>query len=383
MHLPTLKLKRGREESMLRKHPWIFSGAVASDYSKLNDGEVVKIVSADNNFIALAHYNYGRSIIAKILSFEEEEIDNLFFQKRLSAALSLRKSFGIPSLQTNTFRLVNAEGDYLPGLVIDIYGDVAVIETQSTGMSLKLNHIASALDAIYPVSTIVYRAGDNVTLVKGDIKFVEVLENGHKFEVDLFNSQKTGFFIDQRDNRGILSGYVKGKDVLNCFSFTGGFSVYAFAGGANSVSSLDISASALDLAQKNFLTNFPQSEEKHEIIQKDCFDYLASVENKFDLIILDPPAFAKKRESVKNALSGYKKLNQMGIKAVKKPGIVFTFSCSQLISEVDFKQMILGAVINSGESVQILKHLSASSCHPINACHNEGGYLKGMILKVG
>lgn len=394
MNYKKVKLKPKKEESLKRFHPWIFSGAVQSKDESLAEGEVVNVYTVNDEFIAVGHYQIG-SIEVRVLSFEEEDIDLDFWKKRLSSALELRKSIGLLSDNNNSYRLVHGEGDLLPGLIIDVYAETAVIQSHSVGMHESRLMICDALKAVLrdnlknvyykSETTLPYKANlgaENEYLYKGDSVNEIALENGLKFYPDWVKGQKTGFFVDQRDNRALLEKYSKGRSVLNMFCYTGGFSFYALRGGANLVHSVDSSSKAIMLTNRNVGLNFPD-DKRHEAFAEDAFKFLGGINRGgYDLIILDPPAFAKHRGAIKNALQGYKRLNAAAFEKVAPGGIVFTFSCSQVISKDAFRLAVFSAAALSGRSVRILHQLSQPADHPINIYHPEGEYLKGLVLYV-
>lgn len=394
MNYKKVKLKPKKEESLKRFHPWIFSGAVQSKDESLAEGEVVNVYTINDEFIAVGHYQIG-SIEVRVLSFEEEDIDLDFWKKRLSSALELRKSIGLLSDNNNSYRLVHGEGDLLPGLIIDVYAETAVIQSHSVGMHESRLMICDALKAVLgdnlknvyykSETTLPYKANlgaENEYLDKGDSVNEIALENGLKFYPDWVKGQKTGFFVDQRDNRALLEKYSKGRSVLNMFCYTGGFSFYALRGGANLVHSVDSSSKAIMLTNRNVGLNFPD-DKRHEAFAEDAFKFLGGInKGDYDLIILDPPAFAKHRGAIKNALQGYKRLNAAAFEKIAPGGIVFTFSCSQVISKDAFRLAVFSAAALSGRSVRILHQLSQPADHPINIYHPEGEYLKGLVLYV-
>lgn len=387
-------LKAGKEESLKRFHPWIFSGAIARIENKPQEGEVVKVYTSKNEFIAIGHYQIG-SIMVRVLSFKEENIDEKFWETRLEEALNLRRSLGlVDNPENNTYRLVHGEGDNLPGLIIDIYGETAVIQSHSAGMHLERIKISNALIKVMKgyISHIYYKSEttlpfkadllstENGFLIGGSTENVAI-ENGLKFQVDWLKGQKTGFFVDQRENRQLLEKYAKGRSVLNMFCYTGGFSFYAMRGGAHLVHSVDSSAKAISLTNENVALNFP-SDKRHQAFAEDAFKYLEEMGDKYDLIVLDPPAFAKHRDALRNALRGYTKLNAKAFEKIKPGGILFTFSCSQVVSKQDFRTAVFTAAAQSGRSVSILHQLTQPADHPINIYHPEGEYLKGLVLYV-
>lgn len=386
-------LKRGKEESLKRFHPWIFSGAIHHMDEGIEEGETVRVITAAGEFIAVGHYQIG-SIAVRVLSFEDIEINTDFWCERLQSALDVRIGVGIADSPTNnTYRLVHGEGDYLPGLVIDCYGSTAVMQAHSVGMHVCRNEICQALvqvmgDRIANVyykseTTLPYKADlhqENGFLVGGDASNV-AMENGLKFHIDWLRGQKTGFFVDQRKNRSLLEQYAKGKSVLNMFCYTGGFSVYAMRGDAKQVHSVDSSAKAIELTNDNVALNFP-GDARHEAFCEDAFKYLDEHDQQYDLIVLDPPAFAKHRAALRNALKGYTRLNVKGLQRIKKGGILFTFSCSQVVTKDNFRNAVFTAAAQVGRKVRILHQLHQPADHPINIYHPEGEYLKGLVLYV-
>lgn len=388
-----LFLKRGKEESLKRFHPWIFSGAIHHMDEGIEEGETVRVITAAGEFIAVGHYQIG-SIAVRVLSFEDIEINTDFWCERLQSALDVRIGVGIADSPTNnTYRLVHGEGDYLPGLVIDCYGSTAVMQAHSVGMHVCRNEICQALvqvmgDRIANVyykseTTLPYKADlhqENGFLVGGDASNV-AMENGLKFHIDWLRGQKTGFFVDQRENRSLLEQYAKGKSVLNMFCYTGGFSVYAMRGDAKQVHSVDSSAKAIELTNDNVALNFP-GDARHEAFCEDAFKYLDEHDQQYDLIVLDPPAFAKHRAALRNALKGYTRLNVKGLQRIKKGGILFTFSCSQVVTKDNFRNAVFTAAAQVGRKVRILHQLHQPADHPINIYHPEGEYLKGLVLYV-
>lgn len=386
-------LKAGKDKSVFRYHPWIFSGAIAKIEGKIQEGELVKVYSSDKQFLATGHYQIG-SIAVRVLSFEDIEINYDFWKTRIEQAYRMRCSLGLTTSDTNNvYRLVHGEGDDLPGLVIDCYAGVAVVQFHSVGMYLEREHIARALlevmgdrlTAIYDKSesTLPYKAAiePHNGYLYGNAENFIALENGLKFNVDWLEGQKTGFFIDQRENRSLLEKYARDKDVLNMFCYTGGFSFYAMRGGARSVHSVDVSARAIELTKQNVELNFP-GDTRHEAFAEEAFRFLEHSRNKYDLIILDPPAFAKHQNVINNAIQGYKKLNRKGIEVIRPGGIIFTFSCSQVMTKDLFRQTVFTAAANTGRKVRILHQLTQPADHPINIYHPEGEYLKGLVLYV-
>lgn len=396
-------LKKGKEESLLRKHPWVFSGAILKLDETLEEGELVQVYTHNGNFIGVGHFQIG-SITVRILSFSDVPIDADFWQSRLKAAWAVREAIGVISPEgdgasttgetvNTTYRLVHGEGDNLPGLIVDVYGTTCVLQAHSVGMHVSRFAIADALravmgekiDSIYYKSetTLPYKAelGQENGFLYGDTDNNIAIENGLKFHIDWLRGQKTGFFIDQRENRSLLEYYAKGRSVLNMFCYTGGFSVYAMRGGAKMVHSVDSSAKAVELTNENIALNFP-GDNRHAAICEDAFKYLDDNDGKYDLIVLDPPAFAKHRSALKNGLRGYTRLNVKGFERIKKGGILFTFSCSQVVTKENFRQAVFTAAAQAGRKVRILHQIHQPADHPINIYHLEGEYLKGLVLYV-
>ncbi|WP_298452327.1 class I SAM-dependent rRNA methyltransferase [uncultured Prevotella sp.] len=386
-------LKKGKEESLKRFHPWVFSGAIAHMDTEIDEGDIVRIITNSGNFIALGHYQVG-SIAVRVLSFEDIVIDDEFWKQRLKAALLMRQCAGIAdNPENNTFRLVHGEGDCLPGLVIDCYGKTAVMQAHSVGMHVSRNIIArqlvevmgSRIENVFYKSetTLPFKAdlGQENGFIYGGSDDNIAVENGLKFHVDWLKGQKTGFFVDQRENRKLLEHYAKDKTVLNMFCYTGGFSFYAMRGNAKAVHSVDSSAKAIELTNANVELNFP-GDNRHKAFCEDAFKFLDAAENKYDLIILDPPAFAKHRAALHNALKGYTRLNVKAFEKIKSGGILFTFSCSQVVTKDNFRNAVFTAAALSGRNVRILHQLHQPADHPINIYHPEGEYLKGLVLYV-
>ncbi len=389
----TIILKRGKEESLKRFHPWIFSGAIAKAEESIEEGDIVRVLTSDDKFIAVGHYQIG-SIAVRVLSFNDIEIGAEFWTERLVEALKMRIAIGIADNPlNNTYRLVHGEGDCLPGLVIDCYGKTAVMQAHSVGMHVNRLEIADALvkvmdgriENVYYKSetTLPYKAelGQENGFVIGGCSDNTAVENGLKFHVDWLKGQKTGFFVDQRENRSLLEKYSKGKNVLNMFCYTGGFSFYAMRGGAKLVHSVDSSAKAIELTNANVNLNFP-NDNRHQAYCEDAFKFLDNAKDFYDLIILDPPAFAKHRAALHNALKGYTRLNVKAFERIKHGGILFTFSCSQVVTKENFRNAVFTAAAISGRNVRILHQLHQPADHPINIYHPEGEYLKGLVLYV-
>ena len=385
-------LKRGKEESLQRFHPWVFSGAIAHIDNGIEEGDIVDVYSNDGNFIAVGHYQIG-SIAVRVLDFAQRTIDKAFFAERLQKALELRKSIGLIRPDNNAFRLVHGEGDFLPGLVIDVYGKTAVVQAHSPGMHFARDIIASALvDITGGVLCNVYYKSETTLPYKAELDPQNdyiigsydsniAMENGLKFRVDWLRGQKTGFFVDQRDNRSLLEHYSQGRSVLNMFCYTGGFSFYALRGNAKLVHSVDSSAKAIQLTNENVELNFP-GDKRHQAFEEDAFKFLNGIDGKYDLIVLDPPAFAKHKSALKNALVGYRKLNAKAFDKIRPGGILFTFSCSQAVSKEQFRLAVFSAAAQSGRKVRILHQLTQPADHPVSIYHPEGEYLKGLVLYV-
>lgn len=386
-------LKRGKEESLKRFHPWIFSGAIDHIDDGVEEGDVVQVFTEEGNFIAVGHYQIG-SITIRVLSFEDEKIDETFWKRRISSALQQRIAIGIADTPNNdTYRLIHGEGDLLPGLVVDCYGQTAVVQAHSVGMHRVRQQIAQVLVEVMKgriahvfyksETTLPYKAelGQENGFIYGESHDDTAMENGLRFHVDWAKGQKTGFFIDQRENRCLLEKYAKGRNVLNMFCYTGGFSFYAMRGGANLVHSVDSSAKAIELTKQNVALNFPD-DGRHQAFCEDAFKFLDGIDNRYDLIILDPPAFAKHRKALHNALKGYTRLNAKAFECIHKGGILFTFSCSQVVTKDDFRNAVFTAAARAGREVRILHQLHQPADHPVNIYHPEGEYLKGLVLYV-
>jgi 23S rRNA (cytosine1962-C5)-methyltransferase len=392
MSRPTLVLKKGKEISILRHHPWVFSGAVKTTTGDLQEGCLVNIISQSGDFLAVGHWQNG-SIVARIISFTKENIDLKFWVNRLKKAASLRRQLGFPSSTNNVFRLVFGEGDFLPGLVLDWYDGNIVMQAHSIGMFEQRELITQALQEIYKeqLKTVYCKSADTLPANYGDesknswllgnAENCTVSEYGNLFDIDWINGQKTGFFIDQRENRKLLAFYAKGRKVLNTFCYSGGFSVYAHNAGASLVDSVDCSAKAIDLTNKNMALNAPEGYQG-KTYAEDTFKFLKENGSKYDIVIVDPPAFAKHRDVRHNAVIGYKRLNEMALQKIQPGGLLFTFSCSQVVDRVLFESTIRAAAIESGREVSILHYLNQPADHPVNLCHPEGEYLKGLVLKV-
>ena len=411
--MTTVILKPKKEESLRRFHPWVFSGAIARvllDASHKGDapveGELVCVRSSANEILGIGHWQVG-SIAVRILAFGVEQLPSDFWCERIRAAYKVREAIGLIRPDNNTFRLIHGEGDFLPGLIVDVYADTAVVQAHSIGMHESRNEIANALKSEIPQVQNVYYKSDDTLPFKASIEGDKTgwlitnhqspithsdefwsVENGLEFRIDWLRGQKTGFFVDQRENRALVERYASGKDVLNMFCYTGGFSLYALRGGAKTVDSVDVSQKAIDLVNINVARNFP-NDPRHHAYAADAFDFLSekitnhqsSITN-YDLIILDPPAFAKHRDAVKNALRGYQRINAKAIEKIRPGGILFTFSCSQAVDKEAFRLAVFSAAAQVGRKVRILHQLHQPQDHPINIYHPEGEYLKGLVLYV-
>ena len=387
-------LRKGKEESLKRFHPWVFSGAVHHTEGDLAEGDIVEVLNNEGRFVALGHWQVG-SIAVRVLTFNRQKIDLEFWKKRLTTALDVRKSIGVAGTPyNNMYRLVHGEGDNLPGLIIDIYGENAVMQAHSVGMHVSRMQIAEALKAVMgdTLNAIYYKSettlpfkaslGQENGFILGESNDNVAIENGLKFYIDWLKGQKTGFFVDQRENRSLLEKYSRGRKVLNMFCYTGGFSVYAMRGGAELVHSVDSSAKAVDLVNANIELNFPD-DKRHKAFAEDAFRFLDEMkEGAYDLIILDPPAFAKHKDALKNALRGYTKLNVKAFEKIPAGGILFTFSCSQAVNKDQFRMAVFTAAAMAKRKVRILHQLHQPADHPINIYHPEGEYLKGLVVYV-
>lgn len=388
-------LKHGKQESLLRNHPWVFSGAISRVSEEIEEGEIVDVFTSSGDFIARGHSQVG-SIAVRVLTFEQEAIDQQWWNGRIGSALDVRRTLGLTENPTTTcYRLVHGEGDNLPGLVVDIYGSTAVVQCHSVGMYLSLSEIVEALKENFGTKlTAIYNKSSQTMPYKAEVEVEDgylwgsgegeevVFEGGHKFAVNWAKGQKTGFFIDQRANRALVGEYAQGRNLLNTFCYTGGFSIYALAGGAKGVTSVDSSGLAIELVEKNVALNFPEGA-PHKSAAMDTFDFLRTVEDgEYDMIILDPPAFAKHHKVLGNALQGYKRLNARAMEKIAKGGILFTFSCSQAVSKEQFRLAVFSAAAIAGRKVRILHQLTQPTDHPINIYHPEGEYLKGLVLYV-
>jgi 23S rRNA (cytosine1962-C5)-methyltransferase len=388
--MKNIYLKKGKEESLLRFHPWVFSGAIQSLDEGIHEGDIVRVLSGNRQYIATGHFQQG-SIAVRVLTFADVPIDDCFWESRLQSALNMRIAIGLADREkNNAYRLVHGEGDNLPGLIIDIYGETAVMQAHSIGMHVYRHEVAEALVKVMArrikhvyyksETTLPYMDPENGFIVGGSDENIAI-ENGLNFYVDWLKGQKTGFFVDQRENRSLLEQFSKGKSVLNMFCYTGGFSFYAMRGGAKLVHSVDSSAKAIELTQANVELNFP-GDKRHEAYCEDAFKYLEKAGDQYDLIILDPPAFAKHRAALHNALKGYTRLNMKAFEKIQKGGILFTFSCSQVVTKDHFRNAVFTAAAQAKRKVRILHQLHQPADHPINIYHPEGEYLKGLVLYV-
>ena len=392
-NITTLRLRRGKEESLDRFHPWVFSGALVAMPDNIDEGDLVYVEASDGRRIGTGHFQIG-SIAVRMLTFADEAIDDDFYRRRLEEALRLRRALGLIRPDNDAYRLVHGEGDFLPGLVIDVYGPTAVLQAHSPGMHFARDIIARQLVSLPDTgirnvyykseTTLPYKAhlDPQNQYIIGSAENDIATENGLSFRIDWLRGQKTGFFVDQRDNRSLLEHYSHGRSVLNMFCYTGGFSVYAMRGGARQVTSVDSSAKAITLTDANVELNFP-GDKRHQAVAEDAFKFLDNIDtNAYDLIILDPPAFAKHRSALRNALRGYQKLNAKAFEKIASGGIIFTFSCSQAVSKEQFRLAVFSAAAQTGRKVRILHQLTQPADHPVNIYHPEGEYLKGLILYV-
>jgi 23S rRNA (cytosine1962-C5)-methyltransferase len=390
MLYPLLTITKGKEQSILRKHPWVFSGAIADETTELQDGDLVCLTTKKQQVLGIGHFQHA-TIAVRMLSFDYETIDQTFYERRLQNAFELRKRIGLLRADNNIFRLCHGEGDQLPGLIIDYYAGVAIIQCHSIGMYKQVELIAAALvqvmgkdlKAIYSKSsdTLPKRQEVQDAYLYGAIEVPHLaLENGVKYHIDWINGQKTGFFIDQRENRALLGKYAQGKKVLNTFCYSGGFSLQALNNNAELVHSLDSSKKAIALTDDNVALN--GFEGKHASIVDDAMDYMKDLPEDYDIIVLDPPAFAKHRDKRHQAIQGYKRLNAHAIRQIKPGGFIFTFSCSQVVDTQLFTNTVIAAAIEAGRSCRILEQLHQPADHPIQAFHPEGAYLKGLVIQI-
>ncbi len=386
-------LKSGKDQSVRRYHPWIFSGAIKKIKGEVQEGDIVEVYDNKDEFLAAGHYANG-SIAIRILTFTEKTIEEDFWYNKIKAAYDYRKNMGIiDSQETNTYRMIHAEGDGLPGLIVDFYNGTAILQTHSVGMYRNKEQIVEALKNVYGDKlTAIYEKSENTLpkniglepqngFIYGESETDIALEYDNKFKIDWLKGQKTGFFVDQRENRRLLGELSKGRKVLNMFCYTGGFSVYAMRGGAELVHSVDSSARAIDLTDENIALNFEDTS-NHESFAMDAFDFMKDKKDQYDLIILDPPAFAKHQRSLHNALQGYKRLNIAALEQIKPGGILFTYSCSQVVSKENFRKMLFTAAANTGRNVRILYQMSQPIDHPVSIYHPESEYLKGLVVYV-
>ena len=388
--MKTIQLKRGKDESLRRFHPWVFSGAIQHVDDDIEEGDIVRVVTAGGDFIAVGHYQQG-SIAVRVLSFRDVSIDDSFWAARLLSALQMRQTIGLADSATgNSYRLVHGEGDHLPGLIIDVYGRTAVMQAHSIGMHLCRKQIATQLAEVMGsrIENIYYKSETTLPFMEPENGFLYggsddniAIENGLKFYVDWLRGQKTGFFVDQRENRSLLERYARGRRVLNMFCYTGGFSFYAMRGGAALVHSVDSSAKAIDLTNRNVALNFPE-DARHQAFCEDAFKFLDTMDGRYDLVVLDPPAFAKHRGALHNALKGYTRLNQKAMEKMPPGSLLFTFSCSQVVTKDHFRNAVFTAAALARRKVRILHQLHKPADHPINIYHPEGEYLKGLVLYV-
>lgn len=388
--MKTIQLKRGKDESLRRFHPWVFSGAIQHVDDDIEEGDIVRVVTAGGDFIAVGHYQQG-SIAVRVLSFRDVSIDDSFWAARLLSALQMRQTIGLADSATgNSYRLVHGEGDHLPGLIIDVYGRTAVMQAHSIGMHLCRKQIATQLAEVMGsrIENIYYKSETTLPFMEPENGFLYggsddniAIENGLKFYVDWLRGQKTGFFVDQRENRSLLERYARGRRVLNMFCYTGGFSFYAMRGGAELVHSVDSSAKAIELTNRNVALNFPD-DQRHQAFCEDAFKFLDTMDGRYDLVVLDPPAFAKHRGALHNALKGYTRLNQKAMEKMPPGSLLFTFSCSQVVTKDHFRNAVFTAAALARRKVRILHQLHQPADHPVNIYHPEGEYLKGLVLYV-
>ena len=382
-----LTLKKGRESALGGKHPWIFSGALSCIPDKIEDGTLVQVRTTEGDLVCTGHFQ-NDSIAVKVLDYGHIESEEEFLEQTLEKACRFRRTLGlVDNPETTAFRLVHGEGDFLPGLIIDVYGEVAVIQFHSAGMRRLAGPIASIISRLLPGLKGIYNKPVNERGSEGNYIFGsspdnQIRENDLRFIVDWENGQKTGFYVDQRENRRLVRRLAGGRRVLNAFCYTGAFSVYAFAGGAESVTSVDSSETALHLLEKNLTLNFDPALLNHESVTADCLRYLKEMPDTFNLIILDPPAFIKHRGAYKGGIQGYRSINSSALRHIEPGGLLFTFSCSQLLSQEDFREILRISALEAGRSIRILHHASQAPCHPVNIFHPEGSYLKGLVVEV-
>ncbi len=392
-HFPKVILRSGRDRSLKRFHLWVFSGAVKNIVGRPADGDIVEVYSANDEYLATGHFQNG-SIMVRVFSFEKTDASIGFWKEKIARAIRFRKETGFfDNPETNVFRLIHGEGDGFPGLIVDFYHGVAVLQAHSVGMFRIRQMIADLFVELLPGKVVAVYDKSESTLniaqkseegkfLAGSSENVQVMENGNLFEIDFREGQKTGFFIDQRENRNLLKNYCAGKKVANIFSYTGGFSVYAAKGGARLVDSVDASVKAMQLAIKNMNANFGESQPHHRFYTMDAFEFLKDQPEKYDVVVLDPPAFAKHQAALENALKAYRGINETAIRNLAPGGILFTFSCSQVVSKDDFRVAVFTAAASTGRNVRVLHQLSQPPDHPINIYHPESEYLKGLVLYV-
>ena len=390
-----ITLQKGKEKSLLRYHPWVFSGAVARQDKDIAEGDIVEIYNSDNQYLATGHY-HNSSTCVKVFSFAQVEPDERFWTAKLAQALAYRRSLGLAdNAETNAFRLVNGEGDFLPGLIIDWYNGNVVLQFHSFGMYRLRDTFVKALQSLFgdKVKSIYDKSSATLTdgngqppadqLLYGSFDEVLVRENGVPFYIDIIKGQKTGFFLDQRENRHLVGTYAKDRDVLNLFCYSGGFSAYALAGGARRVDSVDISKKAIELTEKNIAEMGAACAERHRSYAENVFDFLEDVpDESYDVVVLDPPAFAKHHKVKEQGIKGYRNLNRLAMRKVRRGGFLFTFSCSQAISKEDFQTIVFSAAAMEGFPCRVVRHLEAGADHPVDIFHPEGSYLKGMLIQL-
>lgn len=388
-----IELKKSKDISLLRKHPWVFSGAIHTNTNSLEDGQLVYVEDSNHNRLGFGHFHHG-SIAIKMLHFGKEAYREEFWEQQLSKALQTRKNLMFPNADTNCFRWVHGEGDQLPGLIIDVYDQTIVIQCHTIGMHKMIDSLVKSIPRVINSAELCiidksasslpkeYARGTGNKIIYGKAPEIKSMEHGYKFYIDALEGQKTGFFLDQRENRKILGNYSKNRTILNAFSYSGGFSIYALAGGAKEVHSIDISSKALDLLNKNLELNAIKNDH-HQSMCLDVIDYLEKMESDFyDLIILDPPAFAKNMSKRHTAMKAYKRINALAMKKIKPGGLLFTFSCSQVVTEELFYHTVVSAGIESGREIRVLHKLSQGPDHPVSLFHPEGSYLKGLVLEI-
>ena len=390
-----ITLQKGKEKSLLRYHPWVFSGAIARQDKDIAEGDIVEVYNSDNQYLATGHY-HNSSTCVKVFSFAQMEPDERFWTAKVEQALAYRRSLGlIGSSTTNAFRLVNGEGDFLPGLIIDWYNGNVVLQFHSFGMyrlrdtfvKALLNLFGDKIQSIYDKRSATLTDGNGQPpadqLLYGSFDEVLVRENGVPFYIDIIKGQKTGFFLDQRENRHLVGSYAAGRDVLNLFCYSGGFSAYALANDARHVDSVDISKKAIELTEKNIAEMGAAYAERHGAYAENVFDFLENVpDESYDVVVLDPPAFAKHHKVKEQGIKGYRNLNRLAMRKVRRGGFLFTFSCSQAISKEDFQTIVFSAAAMEGFPCRVVRHLEAGADHPVDIFHPEGSYLKGMLVQL-